>query len=133
MALYCFDHLHRSLVHIILWTNLRKLQTEIVCLCLIISRVEGFELNYLVMNISGYTLYGIYSTLGYFFHEKGAGTVVIADLFFVYHALAMVFIQTCQVLYYPRGKNRISGFSIMLCLFIWASVLVEVFFTIVIF
>ena len=69
--------------------------------------------------------------MGYFFNAKGAGTVVVADLFFVYHALLMVFILTCQVLYYPRGKNRISGFTIILCIFLWIFMLIEISFTFV--
>lgn len=91
--------------------------------------VEGFSLNYLVMNISGYAFYGIYTTLGYFYHEEGAGTVVIADLVFVYHAIAMVIIQTIQVIIYPRGSNRVSSKTIALCIGLWTIILAEVFFT----
>ena len=85
--------------------------------------MEGFELNYLVMNITGYTFYGMYSTLGYFFKAKGAGTVVVADLFFIYHALLMVVILAGQVLIYPRGKNRVSGYTIILCISLWVFIM----------
>ena len=60
-------------------------------------RVEGFSLDYLVLNITGYGLYTIYSTVGYFTDIPGAGTVVIADLVFVYHGVLMVTIQVYQV------------------------------------
>ena len=88
-----------------------------------IFRVEGFELNYLAMNISGYIFYGIYSTVGYFTDISGAGTVVIADLIFVYHALLMVTILTFQVLYYPHGKNRVSGYTIIICTVLWIAII----------
>lgn len=82
------------------------------------------------MNICGYTLYGIYSTIGYFTSISGAGTVVFADIFFVYHAIAMVIIQSLQVLYYPRGKNRVSGYTIILCVSIWIFVIGEALLTV---
>ena len=52
--------------------------------------VEGFSLDYLMLNLIGYTFYGIYSSIGYFTNTKGAGTVVLADLIFVYHAIPIV-------------------------------------------
>ena len=63
-------------------------------------RVEGFSLDYLVLNITGYTFYTIYSSVGYFTDITGAGTVVIADLFFVYHAGVMTIIQIIQCCIY---------------------------------
>ena len=82
------------------------------------------------MNICGYILYGIYSTVGYFTTISGAGTVVLADIIFVYHAITMVIIQTIQACIYPRGKNRISGYTIALCISIWIFVLVETLLTV---
>ncbi len=49
----------------------------------------------------GYTLYGIYSTIGYFTDIKGAGTVLLPDLIFVYHAIPVVIFQVGQCFYYP--------------------------------
>lgn len=40
-------------------------------------------------------------TVGYFTDIKGAGTVVIADLIFVYHAMLMVTIYAVQCIIYP--------------------------------
>lgn len=84
-------------------------------------------MDYLVMNIVGYVFYGFYSTLGYFFHEPGAGTVVFADLFFVYHALLMCLIWCVQACIYPRGNNRLSGigtiFMVVLCLLVGGVVI----------
>lgn len=90
-------------------------------------------MNYLVMNINGYLFYGIYSTLGYFFHMKGAGTVVFADLFFVYHALLMCLVLSIQALIYPHGKNKISFFTIVFCIGLWVFMAVLIVFTIVLF
>lgn len=87
-------------------------------------------MNYFFLNITGFTLYSIYTTVGFFFPEvEGAGTVVIADLVFCYHAILMNMILTIQVLIYPSGKNTISFYSIGLCCALWLSVIVEVVFT----
>ncbi len=64
-------------------------------------RVEGFSLDYLILNICGYTFYGIYSTIGFFTDIKGAGTVLLGDLIFVYHAIPMVIILAIQCVIYP--------------------------------
>ena len=80
-------------------------------------------MDYLVMNLAGYTFYGFYSTLGFFFHAEGAGTVVIADLFFVYHAFLMCLIWVVQGMIYPRGSNRLSGFATILLVTLWILVI----------
>ena len=81
-------------------------------------RVEGFSLDYLYLNLIGYTFYGIYSTIGYFTSIKGAGTtksnfhryhpiittigtVLLGDLIFVYHAIPIVIVEAVQCCYYP--------------------------------
>lgn len=86
-------------------------------------------MNYLAMNISGYLFYGIYSTLGYFFEFKGAGTVVIADLIFVYHALLMCFILSVQACIYPHGKNVVSKYAVGLCILLWVLVILHIIFS----
>jgi hypothetical protein len=96
---------------------------------LLTFRVEGYSMNYLVMNICGDLLYGIYSTLGYFFHFRGAGTVVVADLVFIYHALLMCVILTIQACIYPYGKNRVSIYTIILCITVWSLILLQIVFT----
>jgi hypothetical protein len=62
--------------------------------------VEGFSLDYLIFNINGYTFYTVYSSIGYFTDIHGAGTVVIADLIFVYHSILMVAVQAVQCCIY---------------------------------
>ena len=62
--------------------------------------------------------------MGYFFKYKGAGTVVIADLIFVYHALLMCLILSVQALIYPRGKNTVSPYAVAICIGLWTFVIV---------
>ena len=81
------------------------------------------------MNISGYGFYTIYSTVGFFTDIEGAGTVLPADLFFCYHAVLMVAIETIQAVIYPKGKNKISTYSFIICIVLWVFIILEVFFT----
>lgn len=53
------------------------------------------------MNFSGYLLYTIYTSLGYFTKIKGAGTVLLPDLLFVYHAMFMLLLFLIQFIIYP--------------------------------
>ena len=86
-------------------------------------RVEGMSLDFLALNICGFVFYSLYSTIGFFFpHIKGAGTVVLADLLFAYHALAMVLLWLVQAYFYPHGKNRLSRRAIYICLAFWGLV-----------
>lgn len=84
---------------IILWAIIRELSASIVIQ--MVFRVEGYSYNYFVMNFSGYLLYTLYMSIGYFTTIKGAGTVVIADLLFVYHAMFMMILYSIQFLMYP--------------------------------
>ena len=84
---------------IILWSTLRKLYIKIVKINTKF-RVEGYSLNYYIMNFSGYLLYSIYMSLGYFTDIKGAGTVILPDLIFVYHAMLMMLIYGIQSILY---------------------------------
>ena len=86
------------MVHVLLRTNLLKLQVEIVVL--LANRVEGFPLNYVLINVTGWTCYSTYTTLGYFTTIKGAGTVVLFDFVFVCHAMLMVAIGCIQCCIY---------------------------------
>jgi hypothetical protein len=93
--------------------------------------VEGFSLNYLVFNIFGYSFYSIYNTLGYFLHMKGAGTVVVADLVFSYHALFVCGVLAMQTAVYPKGRNSISWVTVLIVIGLWGLVAVEVILTVV--
>lgn len=89
-------------------------------------------MDYLAFNISGYTFYAIYSSVGYFTNIKGAGTVVIADLIFIYHAIVMMSVKVIQCFRYEvvyrmikRGKNRISGIALAIIIGLWTVVITE--------
>jgi hypothetical protein len=83
-------------------------------------------MDFIIYNIVGYTFYGIYSTLGYFFEAKGAGTVVIADLIFIYHGFLMVVIWAIQAYIYPWGKNKISIYCIVICITMWVLLGIQI-------
>ena len=106
VAVCCLHHLYHCLVRLLLRTALRELQAQVVTNNIL--SVEGFSLDYLVFNVSGYTFYTIYTTLGYFTDLEGAGTVVIADLVFVYHSVVMVAMQVYQCCIY---KVRLLSLS----------------------
>lgn len=88
-------------------------------------------MNYLIMNICGYTYYTLYSSIGYFTDIEGAGTVVILDLIYVYHAMFCVIIEGLQSLYYPKGKNKISKIALTICIGLWIANISEIVFTLV--
>ncbi len=86
-------------------------------------------MDYLMMDVVGYVFYAIYSTLGYFFEFKGAGTVVIADLVFSYHALFITLVLSVQACIYPRGKNRVSIYAVLFCGALWVAVILHIIFS----
>lgn len=86
-------------------------------------------MDFIIYNIVGYTFYGIYSTLGFFFKDKGAGTVVIGDLVFIYHGIVMVAIWAIQAYIYPWGKNRLSLTSVIICILFWLFIGFQIIFT----
>lgn len=93
-----WNNLYGRLVRLFLRSSLWELEIQIVPS--LIFRVEGFSFNYEVFNVCGYLFYSFYCTLGFFFHQQGAGTVVISDLVFAYHSLLMVAIEGVQCFIY---------------------------------
>lgn len=71
---------------------------------------EGVKLDYIILNITGYTALCIYSTTGYYNPDLGLGLVVLEDLIFTYHSLFMSLIAFILVLYFPV-INLIISFS----------------------
>jgi hypothetical protein len=117
LAFSCWDSLHYCMVFFFLWANILKLPPKIVLIKK--SRVEGFSLNYFAFSFTGYTYYTIYLTLGRFSNLKGAGTVVIADLIFIYHTVFMIIIQLIQCIIYhvywtSHRKGQINSPIILL-------------------
>jgi len=73
--------------------------------------VKGLKLDFVALNLVGFTFYSIYTSEGYFGNfgnEYGLGQVTIQDLLFAYHALAIVIITCIQCLIYPWGESNVS-------------------------
>ena len=66
------------------------------------------NLDFLMINISGFLQYSIYSLYGYFVDDSQTGLVKEADLFFALHAFAATLFTAAQVLIYPKGSNRLT-------------------------
>eukprot|EP00825_Cyclidium_porcatum_P032711 TRINITY_DN34917_c0_g1_i1.p1 TRINITY_DN34917_c0_g1~~TRINITY_DN34917_c0_g1_i1.p1 ORF type:complete len:326 (-),score=53.22 TRINITY_DN34917_c0_g1_i1:155-1132(-) len=83
--------------------------------------VEGFKLDYVVFNFSGYTFYSIYNSFGYFDPtHSGVSDDEIQDLIFAYHGLFATIIQLFQCSIYPKGKNKLSKFCIIMSAILWS-------------
>ena len=80
------------------------------------------NLDYLYMNLTGFTFYSIYCSYGYFYSGSSAetGQVDLNDLFFAYHALFITILTVVQSFIYPRGKNKISNITIGYLTVLWA-------------
>ena len=88
-------------------------------------------MNYFIMNVSGYTLYTLYTSIGFFTDLEGAGTVVLADLLFVYHAMFCLTIEIIQALYFPKGNNKPSKVCLSICMGVWIFIITEIVLTVV--
>ena len=62
-----------------------------------------------MLNFTGFLFYSIYSSLGYFDNDPGAGTVDLSDIAFGYHALFIISITGVQCIIYPWGKNKVGN------------------------
>jgi len=92
-----------------------------------LKSVEGYKLDFQVLNITGFTFYSFIYIVGYFFESSnpfnnyGYGKVAIQDLLFALHALTIVLLTGIQCLIYPRGKNKVSGVVWGLLMFYWLT------------
>lgn len=79
------------------------------------------NLDYLAMNVTGFTFYSFYCTYGYFFPQgsKSTGTVDLNDLLFAYHAILITLLTAVQAFIYPRGSNRIMKKTVAYLIFMW--------------
>jgi len=80
------------------------------------------NLDYLAMNVTGFTFYSFYCSYGYFFAEgrKSTGIVDLNDLLFAYHAIIVTLATAVQAFIYPRGRNRIMKKTVGYLIFMWA-------------
>ena len=84
--------------------------------------VEGMNLDYLAMNVTGFTFYSLYCSYGYFFPDGhlSTGTVDLNDLLFAYHAIIVTLLTAVQAFIYPHGLNRIMKKTVAFLIFLWA-------------
>jgi cystinosin len=63
------------------------------------------NLDYLIMNLTGFTFYSIYCSYGYFIPSGYlvTGTIDLNDLFFAYHAILITLLTVVQAIIYPKG------------------------------
>lgn len=79
------------------------------------------NLDYLAMNVTGFTFYSFYCTYGYFFDGvKSTGIVDLNDLLFAYHALGITLMTVVQACIYPRGENKLMKKTITMLILMWA-------------
>jgi len=100
-----------------------------------LKSVEGFKLDFVVLNFIGFAFYSYIYVITYFWQDTnpfgnyGLGTVRIQDLAFALHALAMVIVTCIQCCIYPRGKNKISVIVMILCpLYVLMAIILYVLF-----
>jgi len=91
-----------------------------------LKSVEGFKLDYPFLNMSGFIFYAIAYTAGYVLYELpnenyGLGKIEIQDLVFVYHGVFVNILFNLQAVFYKRGSNRVSTFSIVFTVVAWTA------------
>lgn len=79
------------------------------------------NLDFLAMNLTGFSFYSIYCSYGYFIPGGSAetGQVDLNDLLFAYHALLITILTVVQAFVFPQGKNRIMKITIVYLCALW--------------
>ena len=80
--------------------------------------------DFVGMNLTGFLLYSIYNTYGYFVNSEQTGRVDLNDLIFSYHALFATLVTVGQILVFPFKSNKIHTPTILLLVFIWGFCIV---------
>jgi len=76
-----------------------------------LKSVEGYKLDFQVLNFTGFAFYSFMYIVGYFwgssnpFRNYGLGAVRIQDLLFAVHAFVIVCLTGVQCFIYPKGKK----------------------------
>ena len=79
------------------------------------------NLDFLAMNLTGFTFYSIYNSYGYFSPDAGpeTGQVDLNDVLFSYHALLISALTAIQAFVFPKGNNRIMKITIVYLIAMW--------------
>jgi len=95
-----------------------------------LKSVEGYHLDYPLLNVTGYLFYSICYTVCFFFKDDnpfnnyGYGTIRIQDLAFAYHGAILAILTQVQCMVYKRGRNKVSIMGYGYTIFAWSSALV---------
>ena len=80
--------------------------------------------DFVAMNLTGFIIYSIYCTYGYFVNTDQTGQVDLNDLLFAYHALFATFLTLAQVLFFSKKQNKIHAVTVFYLLLLWTFVVV---------
>lgn len=94
-----------------------------------LKSVEGYKLDFQVLNLTGFSFYSYIYVMGYFYPDDstgnyGLGTVQIQDLLFALHALVIVCCTGIQCFIYPRGSNKVTKIVWCLVVFYWTTAVI---------
>jgi hypothetical protein len=80
------------------------------------------NLDFVVMNLTGFLFYSIYNTYGYFISTEQTGRVDLNDVFFSYHALFATCVTVSQIFLYPKTNNKVHLPTVILLVLMWGTV-----------
>jgi len=85
--------------------------------------VEGLKLDYAFLNVTGFMYCSTAYSIAFFnkdlpLDHYGYGTIRIQDLVFIYHNLFTNAVLNIQGIFYKRGKNTLSWYSILYVIFV---------------
>jgi cystinosin len=80
------------------------------------------NLDFVVMNLTGFLFYSIYNTYGYFINTEQTGRVDLNDVFFAYHALFATCVTVSQIFIYPKTNNKVHLPTVILLTLMWGTV-----------
>lgn len=71
-----------------------------------LKSAEGLSINFVFLNIIGFTYYFIYNIYGYTSDSSFKNQVHMSDVLFASHALVLVLIHMVFLMVYPRKSNK---------------------------
>lgn len=85
------------------------------------------SIDFIALNLTGYVLYSLYNTYGYWINEDQTGRVDLNDVAFAYHGLLATLIFVGQACFYERGSHLVNFLTIVLTLTVWISLFIYCF------
>lgn len=89
-----------------------------------IISVKGININFIVLNLTGFICLSVYCTVGYLDlnHYYGIGNIHIEDIAFAYHATILTLVVVVQYFIYPVGNNKLTKGYLVILLIIWTII-----------